>query len=77
MKKDVFLNELAEVLEVEDMELTEETNLNDLEEYDSLAVMSLVAFIDENFDKKLSAAQFTDVTTVKSLMKLIGLKNFV
>lgn len=76
MKKEFFLNELADVLEVEDIELTEETNLKEVEEYDSLAVMSLVAFIDENFNKKLSAEEFIDVTTVRSLMELIGLENF-
>ena len=72
MKTDQFFEELKETLELEDVELNESTNLIDLDEYDSLSVLSIIAMIDENFDKKLSGKDFQSITTVKSLMKLIG-----
>jgi len=76
MKVNEFIEKLKETLELEDEELNEDTNLKDLEEYDSLSVLSIIAMIDENFGKQLSAQQFSDVTTVKSLIEKIGVENF-
>ena len=76
MKIDDFLNELKETLEIEDVELNEETNLKELEEYDSLSVLSIIAMIDENFGKRISGQDFQSITTVGSLMELIGMENF-
>ena len=76
MKIDEFLEELAEVLELENVVLKEETNLKDLEEYDSLAVLSIIAMIDESFGKKIPGQDFQTITTVKSLMNLIGKDSF-
>lgn len=72
MKVDEFIEKLTEILELQDVELGEETNLRDLEEYDSLAVLSIIAMVDENFGRKLSGQNFQSITTVRSLMKLIG-----
>lgn len=76
MKINEFIKELKETLELENVELNEDTNLRNLEEYDSLAMLSIIAIIDENFGKQLSAQQFADVTTVKSLIEKIGLDSF-
>jgi len=76
MKVNEFIEKLKETLELEDEKLNEDTNLKDLEEYDSLSVLSIIAMIDENFGKQLSAQQFSDVTTVKSLIEKIGVENF-
>jgi acyl carrier protein len=75
MKKSEFLEQLEEELEL-DEELSVDTNLKDLEEYDSLSVLSIISFVDENFGKKLTADQLNNITTVKSLMELIGMDNF-
>ena len=74
IKTDDFINELKEALEIEDedKEITLETNLKDLEEYDSLSVLSIIAMIDKNFSKQISSIDFIKITTVKSLMDLIG-----
>jgi len=76
MKIDDFLYELKETLEIEDVELNEETNLKELEEYDSLSVLSIIAMIDENFGKRISGQDFQSITTIGSLMELIGMENF-
>jgi acyl carrier protein len=71
-----FVEMLVEELEVEEVEFTEETDLSSLEEYDSLAVMTLIALIDEHFKKTLTNEQFQSITTVKSLLDMIGRENF-
>lgn len=78
MKKEEFIEELKDALEIEDedQEITIETNLKDLEEYDSLSVLSIIAMIDKNFGKQIPSADFIKVTTVSSLMDLIGKKYF-
>jgi len=79
MKTEDFINELKEALEIEDedQEITLETNLKELEEYDSLSVLSIIAMIDKNFDKQIPSADFIKNTTVSSLMDLIGKEHFV
>lgn len=76
MKKEDFYNELMEYLEIEPVELHEETVLNSIEGYDSMAVMSLIAFCDEKFGKKINAQQIQQLTTVGSLMEFLGRENF-
>ena len=78
MKTDDFINELKEALEIEDedQEITLETNLKDLEEYDSLSVLSIIAMIDKNFNKQIPSSDFIKITTIKSLLDLIGKEYF-
>jgi len=72
MQKSEFYDILKETLEIESVDsLNESTVLTDLEEYDSLAVLSLIAMIDEHFGKRIPGAEFQKITTVKSLMDLI------
>lgn len=74
MKKEEFIKKLKNALEIEDedKEITLETDLRDLEEYDSLSLLAIIAMIDKNFGKQIPSSDFAKVTTVKSLMDLIG-----
>ena len=74
IKTEDFINELKDALEIEDedQEITLETNLKELEEYDSLSVLSIIAMIDKNFGKQISSSDFIKITTIKSLIDLIG-----
>ncbi|MDP8263030.1 MAG: acyl carrier protein [Candidatus Ancaeobacter aquaticus] len=78
MKVDNFMDELKEALEIEDedQEITLETNLKELEEYDSLSVLSIIAMIDKNFSKQIPSSDFIKITTIKSLIDLIGKEHF-
>ena len=78
MKKEEFIDELKEALEIEDenIEITLETDLRYVEEYDSLSVLAIIAMIDRNFGKQIPSADFAKVTTVSSLMDLIGIEHF-
>lgn len=72
MKKDVFLNELKEQLEIEDANFLEYTPLN----LTSIATLSVIVFVDENFNKQLNASDLKSVRSPQDLMILIGLENF-
>ena len=78
MKKDEFIDELKEALEIEDedKQITIDTDLRYLEEYDSLSVLSIIAMIDKNFGKQIPSSDFAKVTTASSLMDLIGKEYF-
>jgi acyl carrier protein len=76
MKKEEFPILLKEALEFEDTDLQISTNLTRLEAYDSMAIMGVIAFVDEHFSKRLTAKQLATITTVENLMELIGMENF-
>ena len=76
MNKEEFLRLLKEALEFQDIDLEISTDLTKIEAYDSMAVMAIIAFADENFSKRLTAKQLTTITTVSTLMELIGMENF-
>ncbi|AZB24406.1 acyl carrier protein [Chryseobacterium bernardetii] len=75
MKTSVFLEKLQEELE-EKQVLERDTRLKDLENYDSISLLSVIAFVDENFNQQLDPDQFKDMETVSDLMNIIGLENF-
>lgn len=77
MKKSDFFKEIKEILEVdEDFEINEDTILTELEEYDSLSIMSIVALVDEKFNATLTGEQLFDVESVRSLIEIIGTDKF-
>ncbi|MCD6115435.1 acyl carrier protein [bacterium] len=77
MKKDYFIELLKETLEIdESRQIDENTVLTELEEYDSLSTLGIIALIDEHFGKKLSGEYLQNITTVKSLMEMIGEDQF-
>jgi len=78
MKKEEFIKELKDALEIEDedKEITLETDLRDLEEYDSLSMLAIIAMIDKNFGKQIPSSDFVKITTISSLMNLIGIEHF-
>jgi acyl carrier protein len=75
MKKTDFFNALKDILEV-DVNMTDGTNLRQIPEYDSMAVLSMIAFFDEKFQKKIEAEEFAKVTTISDLIGLIGADRF-
>lgn len=72
MEKTEFLEKMQDVLQMED-ELTFETVLNDLEEWDSLSMMATTAFLDKNFNLKLTFNDFKNFKTVEDIAKKAGI----
>lgn len=75
MKTAIFLEKLQQEIE-EKEKLTVETNLNELESYDSISLLSVIAFVDDNFENKIDTDRFKDIETVSDLMDIIGRDNF-
>ncbi len=76
MKKQEFIDKLKEALEFEKADVTENTVMKDIPNYDSMSVMGIIAFVDEHFSKRVTAQQLNAITTIRSLMELIGMENF-
>jgi len=76
MKTQEFIKILQEALDLGKKDLTAEANLKTIDGYDSMSVMTIIALADEYFSKKLTAQQLASITTVRSLMDLIGTDHF-
>ena len=76
MKKNDFVIRLSEYCEFENNNLTLDSLFKSIEGFDSLAIMSIIAFVDEYFNKTLKASQLQEITDFNSLILLIGVENF-
>jgi len=76
MKKTEFITILADAIEVDASLLNEKTVFADLDDYDSMAVMSIIAMADEHFSKKFTGEQLKSMKSVRNLMDMIGTENF-
>ena len=65
MDKNAFLDELANILDVDAVE--ESANLRDYESWDSLAVLSVVALADSKFGFALTIQDVKEIMTVVDL----------
>jgi acyl carrier protein len=73
MKINKFKIDFKEFLEIDSIDdLTSETILRDLEEFDSFFVLTTIAFIDERFSIKLTAEDFDKIITINDLINFIG-----
>jgi len=66
-----FINLFCETLEIEDAQLTSETIFRELEQWDSLAYLSVIAMIDEEFDVQIEGAKFKELKTIGDLVNEI------
>ena len=64
MTRDEFLIEMQDVLQTED-KLSFDTVLGELSEWDSLAIMSTMAFLDRTFGVKTSMSDYTSMNTIE------------
>lgn len=62
---------LEDMLEMDEGSLTPKTVLEDLEEWDSLAMISLVALIDEKFNKKITGKAIKRFKTVQDILDVM------
>jgi acyl carrier protein len=76
MTKNTFFEELLECMDIDPVEISETTVFRELEDFDSMAIMSIVAYVDEKFEKTMAAEELQKVKTVRDLMELIGMENF-
>lgn len=72
MNKKEFLAELEDILEVDEGTLSFDQQVSELEDWDSLAVISFIAMADENFDVILDGEQLLGVRTIDDLYALVA-----
>lgn len=66
-----FIKSFAEAIEVEDVEaLTPETEFHDLDEWSSISVILVIAFLDEQFDKQVNNIAIREASTIQDLYDL-------
>lgn len=65
------LNLIEETLEMDEGTLTPETVLADLEEYTSMAKLSLIVMFDDEFERKVTGAEIKAFKTVADIMALM------
>ncbi len=63
---------LEEMMELDEATLSAETRLDDIEEYDSMAKLSLIVLMNDEFEKKLTANQIKAFQTVQDILDYMG-----
>ena len=62
---------LEETLEMDEGTLKPDMELDDIEEYDSLAKLSIIVMIEDEFDKKLKTADFANFKKVSDILAIM------
>lgn len=62
---------LADILDVNAEELTPETRLVDMSEWDSIAALSFIAMMDEEFGKAFKGSEVKKIVTVQDAMDVM------
>lgn len=63
---------LEDMLELDGGTLKPETDLISIDEYDSMAKLSLIVLMDDEFCKKLTGEQIREFNTVQDILDFMG-----
>lgn len=63
---------LEDMLELDTNTLSPDTELKDIEEYDSMAKLSLIVLMDEECGKKLTGEQIREFRTIGDILAFMG-----
>lgn len=73
MDRNNFINSFAEALEIEDTAaLTESTEFRNLNEWDSLAYLNIIAMLDEEYDVQIENADFKKLKTIGEIIAFVN-----
>ena len=62
------LEKLAEIMDLEVEEIKEDAILADIDEWDSVAALSFIALMDEEFGKAVKGAEIRQFVTIKDVL---------
>ena len=68
---DDFIENFAEAVNLADIELSPETRLQDLPNWDSLAILTTISMIDMEYGVTVSGVELQNCTTLGDLMQLV------
>lgn len=74
MDTQAFLDQMKDVLDIEDRDLSLDDEFKSYDEWDSLAYLSTIAMIDDEYGVVISAAEFRTLTTLGDIVKAIEAK---
>ncbi len=63
---------LEEMMELDDENLTEDTILEDIDEYDSFFKLYLVTYVKKELNKRLTVAEIEEFRTVKDICEYLS-----
>ena len=66
-----FIEKFAEAIDVEASKLTVETEFRTLDEWDSVAYLSVIAMMDEEYDIQIEMSQFKQLKTLGAIAEYI------
>ena len=66
MNESLFIKSIADITDIEG-EITMDTILNDLEEWDSLSIVSFIAFVKSNGISDVTVGEVREAKTVRDL----------
>lgn len=66
-----FIEKFAEAIDVESSNLTVETEFRTLDEWDSVAYLSVIAMMDEEYDIQIEMSQFKQLKTLGAVAEYI------
>ena len=72
MRQEEKIAMLEDMLELDGGSLKPEMELNDIEEYDSMAKLSLIVLMDDEFGKKLTGEQIRLFKTVQDILDFMN-----
>lgn len=72
MTKEEFVQEIMEILEIEDATLVQDTTVfRELDEWDSLAALSTISMIDDEFGVTINNKDLRSVETLGELYDMV------
>ena len=72
MTREEKLEVMADILEADVDEISEDSALEDFETWDSVAVLAVISEIEDRTDNFLHASDILKLKTVKDIMDLLG-----
>jgi len=66
-----FIDLFAEALDIEASDLTVDTEFRTLPEWDSMAYLSIIAMLDEEYEIQIENAEFKTLKTLKDIINYI------
>ena len=67
-----FIELFKETLEIEENNVSRDTVFRDLDKWDSMAFLSVIAMIDEEYDVVIEGNDFRELKTIGDLIDEIG-----
>ena len=70
--KNKLIEEFKDILELEDETIEAESNFRDYDDWDSIAALSVMAYLDSEFNFSIKAEDFKQINTINQLVALMN-----